>query len=593
MVTATRPGRQIRGGVQREPADDVGVREHSLRSLDRAHPVLHDDHRDAAEELRAAQHRRFGILHLGGHERQLRRPGQSLRRRDLRLYRTPRAVQAQPAGAQRPKIVAAGGDLDLVPAPKQQRGDRAADGARAENRHLHAWNPTVSPAPHRHADTLSVCQRTIPTAHPAGPSRRSGILLVDKPAGFTSHDVVARTRRLAGTRKVGHAGTLDPMATGLLILGLNSSTRLLTYLVGLDKEYYATIRLGASTTTDDAEGELVAAAAPEAVAAITDATARRAAGAPHRPHPAGALERQRDQSRRQAGLCAGAGGGELSRSPRGRSRSPHSSCSQQRSEPGHLDLDVRVECSSGTYIRALARDLGAALGVGGHLVALRRTRIGPFGIADAAPLADLDPAVRLIAPRRRRGGAVPHPDARRRPGHRPHARQEDRGRPARRRGPDPDCRARPGRQAGRPGHRLRHHREAAGQLPERRGADVIEWFAYLQVAIAVLAGTFCLVMGLLGKTPNDYTLGSLLIVEVLLIVQLVVAIVAPLVGNVASGNVLEFYTYLISALLLVPAAGFWALIERDRWSTVVLGVIGLSAAVMLYRMYQIWTAQVA
>jgi uncharacterized membrane protein len=122
---------------------------------------------------------------------------------------------------------------------------------------------------------------------------------------------------------------------------------------------------------------------------------------------------------------------------------------------------------------------------------------------------------------------------------------------------------------------------------------VIEWFTYLQVAIAVLAGAFCLVMGLMGRAPNDYTLGSLLIVELLLVAQLVVAIIAPLVGNDASGNVLEFYTYLISALVLVPAAGLWALVERDRWSTVVLGVIGLSAAVMVYRMFQIWTVQVA
>jgi hypothetical protein len=122
---------------------------------------------------------------------------------------------------------------------------------------------------------------------------------------------------------------------------------------------------------------------------------------------------------------------------------------------------------------------------------------------------------------------------------------------------------------------------------------VIEWFAYLQVAVAVLAGTFCLVMGLVGKQPNDYTLGSLLVVEVLLIVQLVVSVIAPFAGNLPSGSILEFYTYLISALLLVPAAGFWALIERDRWSTVILGVIGLSAAIMVYRMYQIWTVQVA
>lgn len=122
---------------------------------------------------------------------------------------------------------------------------------------------------------------------------------------------------------------------------------------------------------------------------------------------------------------------------------------------------------------------------------------------------------------------------------------------------------------------------------------MIEWFAYLQVAVAVAAGVFCLVMGLIGKAPNDYTLGSLLLVELLLIAQLVVAIVAPLVGNAATGNVLEFYTYLISALLLAPAAGFWALIERDRWSTVILGVIGLAVAIMVYRMFQIWTVQVA
>ena len=99
----------------------------------------------------------------------------------------------------------------------------------------------------------------------------SGILLVDKPQGITSHDVVARTRRLAGTRRVGHAGTLDPMATGLLILGVNSSTRLLTYLVGQDKEYLATIRLGSTTTTDDAEGDIVTTADPDAVAAVGDA----------------------------------------------------------------------------------------------------------------------------------------------------------------------------------------------------------------------------------------------------------------------------------------------------------------------------------
>jgi tRNA pseudouridine55 synthase len=232
---------------------------------------------------------------------------------------------------------------------------------------------------------------------PAGAARRSGILLVDKPAGFTSHDAVARTRRLAGTRKVGHAGTLDPMATGLLILGLNSSTRLLTYLVGLDKEYFATIRLGASTTTDDAEGEFIATAAPEAVAAITtdqlDQQLVRLTG-PIQQVPSSVSAIKVDGKRAYARVREG----ESFALPARAVTISTFELLEQRSEQGHLDLDVRVECSSGTYIRALARDLGAALGVGGHLVALRRTRIGPFGIADAAPLADLDPAARLIDP---------------------------------------------------------------------------------------------------------------------------------------------------------------------------------------------------
>jgi tRNA pseudouridine55 synthase len=232
---------------------------------------------------------------------------------------------------------------------------------------------------------------------PAGSARRSGILLVDKPAGFTSHDAVARTRRLAGTRKVGHAGTLDPMATGLLILGLNSSTRLLTYLVGLDKEYFATIRLGASTTTDDAEGEFIATAAPEAVAAITtdrlDQQLARLTG-PIQQVPSSVSAIKVDGKRAYARVREG----ESFALPARAVTISTFELLEQRSEQGHLDLDVRVECSSGTYIRALARDLGAALGVGGHLVALRRTRIGPFGIADAAPLADLDPAARLIDP---------------------------------------------------------------------------------------------------------------------------------------------------------------------------------------------------
>lgn len=122
---------------------------------------------------------------------------------------------------------------------------------------------------------------------------------------------------------------------------------------------------------------------------------------------------------------------------------------------------------------------------------------------------------------------------------------------------------------------------------------MIEWFTWLQVVVAVLAGLFCLVLGLFGRQPNDYSLGATLLVELLLIAQLVVAIAAPFVGNPPRGSLPEFYIYLVSALLLPPLAGFWALLERNRWATVVLGVICLAIAVMVYRMYQIWVFQVA
>ncbi len=122
---------------------------------------------------------------------------------------------------------------------------------------------------------------------------------------------------------------------------------------------------------------------------------------------------------------------------------------------------------------------------------------------------------------------------------------------------------------------------------------MIEWFTWLQVGVAVIAGSLCVALGLARRPPNDYTMGATLLVELLLIAQLVVAIIAPAVGNPPSGNLVEFYIYLISALLLPPLAGFWALVERNRWSTVVLGVACLAIAVMVYRMYQIWAVQVA
>lgn len=221
-----------------------------------------------------------------------------------------------------------------------------------------------------------------------------GILLVDKPGGLTSHDVVARTRRAFGTRKVGHAGTLDPMATGLLVIGIEGATRLLTYIVGADKTYFATIRLGQSTSTDDAEGEITASADAAAVDAVTDE--QIAAGIVNLtgdisqvPSAVSAIkvDGRRAYDRVRAGEHV-----ELKARAVTVSRFD---VLAQRSGDGILDVDVVVDCSSGTYIRALARDLGESLGIGGHLTALRRTRIGPFEIADAVGLDDLADALPL------------------------------------------------------------------------------------------------------------------------------------------------------------------------------------------------------
>lgn len=223
----------------------------------------------------------------------------------------------------------------------------------------------------------------------------SGLILIDKPAGLTSHDVVARVRRAAGTRKVGHAGTLDPMATGLLIVGLNSSTRLLTYIVGADKEYLATIRLGAASTTDDAEGELLEAAEQEALDAV--AAEAIAAGIAEltgeiEQVPSSVSAIKVDGKRAYARVRAGEQVELKARSV----TVAEFELLETRREPGAIDLDVRVVCSSGTYIRSLARDLGAGLGVGGHLTALRRTRVGAFHVRDAHDLATLDPAAVLV-----------------------------------------------------------------------------------------------------------------------------------------------------------------------------------------------------
>lgn len=222
----------------------------------------------------------------------------------------------------------------------------------------------------------------------------AGILLVDKPGGITSHDVVARARRALGTRKIGHAGTLDPMATGLLVLGVEGATRLLTFIVGLDKTYTATIRLGQATTTDDAEGEISAEVDATSIPSgdIDTAIAALTGRISQVPSTVSAIKvdgrRAYDLARAGESVELKAREVEVSRFEvlAERREVGGSGPSAGSGAGGIIDLDVVVDCSSGTYIRALARDLGAALGVGGHLAALRRTRIGPFEVSDAASL---------------------------------------------------------------------------------------------------------------------------------------------------------------------------------------------------------------
>jgi tRNA pseudouridine55 synthase len=239
----------------------------------------------------------------------------------------------------------------------------------------------------------------MPGAKDSAPAGPTGILLVDKPEGITSHGVVARVRRAYGTRKVGHAGTLDPMATGLLVLGLGASTRLLTYFVGLGKTYTATIRLGQATSTDDREGEPLG--EPVSALHVSDADIAAAMAT-----LTGAIEQvpssvsaiKVDGKRSYARVRAGE---DVVLPARPVTVSEFALLT--RTEPadataGAVDLEVRVACSSGTYVRALGRDLGARLGVGGHLTALRRTAVGPFSVADAAELDALDGALLPPAP---------------------------------------------------------------------------------------------------------------------------------------------------------------------------------------------------
>ncbi len=220
-----------------------------------------------------------------------------------------------------------------------------------------------------------------------------GLVVVDKPSGMTSHDVVARLRKVLRTRRIGHAGTLDPMATGVLVCGVERATKLLGHLALDTKAYLGTVRLGASTSTDDAEGEVTGGAD---AAAVDEETVRAALAA-----LTGDIEQV--PSAVSAVKVGGRRAYELARAGEQVTLSPRAvtvsrlDLLELRRGAAVTDLDVMVECSSGTYVRALARDLGEALGVGGHLVALRRTRVGPYGLAAARTLDELaqQPALSL------------------------------------------------------------------------------------------------------------------------------------------------------------------------------------------------------
>ncbi|HEY3340328.1 MAG TPA: tRNA pseudouridine(55) synthase TruB [Propionicimonas sp.] len=219
-----------------------------------------------------------------------------------------------------------------------------------------------------------------------------GLVVVDKPQGWTSHQVVGRCRRLLGTKKVGHAGTLDPMATGVLLIGVNRATRLLGHLAGHDKTYTATIRLGQSTVTDDAEGDVVTAPGAAGITADAVSAAVPAFTGVISQVPSSVSAIKVDGKRAYAVVRAG---GEVALKAREVTVSrfdvldvrPVVLAGTDGSLP-LLDVDVVVDCTSGTYIRALARDLGATLGCGGHLTALRRTRVGGFGLDLVALDAD-------------------------------------------------------------------------------------------------------------------------------------------------------------------------------------------------------------
>lgn len=223
------------------------------------------------------------------------------------------------------------------------------------------------------------------------PLAGSGLVVVDKPAGMTSHDVVSRLRRFFSTRRVGHAGTLDPMATGVLVVGIERGTKFLAHMVAATKSYDATIRLGAATTTDDAEGEVTGGTSAVSISEeqVRAAIAALTGDIMQRPSSVSAI---RIDGRRAHELVRA--GEEVDIPARPVTVTRFDALAFRR-EGDFLDVDVSVDCSSGTYIRSLGRDLGETLGVGGHLTALRRTAVGPFVLDDAQPLDSLEQQPRL------------------------------------------------------------------------------------------------------------------------------------------------------------------------------------------------------
>ncbi len=225
----------------------------------------------------------------------------------------------------------------------------------------------------------------------AKPAPPPGLVIVDKPAGMTSHDVVGRCRRLFGTRKVGHAGTLDPMATGVLVVGIERATKILGLLTATDKTYVATIRLGQSTSTEDAEGEVLqtVSAAHVTDEQIEDAVAALRGEIDQVPSAVSAIKVDGERAYK---LVREGKAPELAAR---RVRIERFTVDAVRRVEEFVDVDVTVDCSSGTYIRALARDVGATLGVGGHLTALRRTKVGRYGLDEARTLEQLTDAAEL------------------------------------------------------------------------------------------------------------------------------------------------------------------------------------------------------